>query len=266
HMLTDKYNKYDGIININYINTNNSNDKYLKIDKRLYEMLEYGIKYYDITNGLININIGNITDVWKKYRDNKSGIPTYDELKNSGEIDINQIVLLDKYRMLNNKPNIDLGAISKGYTTEIVGNYLESIGINKYIINAGGNVKVGEHYKGEKYKIGVQSPIDISKTIDIVKKNNTSVVMSGDYIRNYEYDGVLYSHIIDPNTLFPANNIKSVCVVTENSGLADVLSTALFLMDIDDGKKFISDFDDVEVLWYTNDNKIIKTDGFNYNE
>lgn len=263
HILTDKYKSYDDVINVNYINNNNSKEKYLKIDKKLYDLIKYGIKSYEITNGLININIGNVTDVWKKYRDNKNGVPNIEELKNAGSIDINEIVLTDDYKILNNKPNIDLGAIVKGYTTEVAGKYLENIGITKYIINAGGNVKVGKHYNGKKYRIGVQDPTDISKTIDVVEKNNVSVVMSGDYIRKYEYDGAVYGHIIDPNTLYPANYLRGVCVVTKDSALADVLSTALFLMDIEEGKDFIKNFDNVEVLWYTNDGNIIKTDGFN---
>ena len=71
----------------------------------------------------------------------------------------------------------------------------------------------------------------------------------------------MYHHIIDPNTLYPANNMKSVTVIGEDSGLCDILSTTLFLMNIDEGKEFIKDYD-VKVIWFTNDNQIIKSDNY----
>lgn len=262
HQLTDKYNDYYGMINVSYINNNLYNKDTITINNKLYEILKYGIEFYEKSNGLLNINIGSVTDIWKKYRENKSGIPTIEEL-NKKSIDITNIKLLNETSILNNRPNIDLGAISKGYTTEVAGEYLESIGIDKYIINAGGNVKVGNHYDKSLYKIGIQNPTEAGGIMEIVTGNNISVVTSGDYERNYEYDGVIYHHIINPKTLFPSNYMKSVTIVCEDSALADALSTVLFLMEIDEGIEYLKQYENVEAIWYTNDNKIIKTDGFN---
>ena len=169
---------------------------------------------------------------------------------------------MENDKILNDKVNIDLGAIVKGYVTEKAGNYLENIGIDYYLINAGGNVKAGKSNKGY-YNIGIASPINQNETFEIVKGENISVVTSGGYERFYEYEGVLYHHIIDPNTKYPANNTKSVTVIGKNSGVCDALSTIIFLMDVDEGKEFIKDYD-VDVIWFTNDNEIIKSDGFRY--
>ena len=152
-----------------------------------------------------------------------------------------------------------MGAITKGYVTEKVGKYLEDNGINYYLINAGGNVKVGKSNKGY-YNIGIASPIS-DETFEIVKDENISVVTSGGYERFYEYDGVKYHHIINPNTKYPADYMKSVTVIGKDSGLCDILSTTLFLMDIDEGKEFIKDYD-VKVIWFTNDDEIIKSDNY----
>ena len=166
---------------------------------------------------------------------------------------------IENNKILNDKVTIDLGSIVKGYVTEKAGNYLESIGIDYYLINAGGNVKAGKSNKGY-YNIGIASPIN-NETFEIVQDENISVVTSGGYERFYEYNGVMYHHIIDPNTLYPANNMKSVTVIGEDSGLCDILSTTLFLMDIDEGKEFIKNYD-VKVIWFTNDNEIIKSDNY----
>lgn len=259
HKLVDRYNKYDDLENIYTINNNTSNKEYLDIDKRLYDLIEYGINAYEKTNGLININMGDVIDIWKLYRDKGTGIPSNYEFNNIN-IDINKIVLRDG-KILNNNPNIDLGSIAKGYVSYEVSKYLESIGFDKYLINAGGNVIVGNHYNNSEYKIGIEDPTNSNDIYEIIKGNNICITTSGDYQRYYEFDGVKYHHIIDPNTLYPSNYMKSVTVITKDGALGDMLSTALFLMSVEDGKEFIKNYE-VEAIWYTLDSKVIKSEGF----
>lgn len=258
HNLTDRYNHYDGIINVYDIYHNNLIDNELEIDSKLYDMLKYA-KEWEEKYPKFSIEIGDTIDVWKKYRDSGVGIPTSEELENTRNY--SKLILLGGNKISNNHPNLDLGAISKGYTTEIVGKYLESIGITDYLINAGGNVKVGNSYKKESYRIGIQSPIKDEELMTVINGNNISVVTSGGYERNYEYNGTIYHHIIDPDTLFPTNNMKSVTVITKDSALGDILSTTLFLTSIEEGKEIIKDYD-CEVIWYTNNNEIIRSENF----
>lgn len=257
HELTDRYNSYDGVNNIYYINHNDSNESEIVLDSRLYDMIEYA---YDFgkSNSLFDINMGGVIDVWKKYRDKGEGIPSYDELKKANKR--HDIVLLGDNKIKNNHPNIDLGGVSKGYTTEIVSKYLKENGIKYFLINAGGNVSVGEAYKKDSYKIGIQNP-DGNGVIGVIKGTNISVVTSGGYERNYVYEGHVYHHIIDPNTLYPAEFMKSVTVISSDSGLSDMLSTTLFLMDVDDALDFLDDYD-AEAIFVMNDNSIVKSEGF----
>jgi FAD:protein FMN transferase len=261
HNLTDKYNEYSRVINVYTLN--NTNNKKIKIAKELYDVIKYGKDAYEKTNGLINIGLGNAIDVWKDYRDSEKGVPTYSQLSNLGSNNVSDIVLYDNnYIELKNGVKIDLGAISKGYTTELVGKYLESVKLNKYLINAGGNVKVGDHYQNNKYNIGIMKPKKNSSDVfKVVKGNNISVVTSGSYERYYEYNGNRYHHIIDPITLYPPNYMLSVTIITRDSALADVLSTTLFLMNIEDGIKYINNLDNVEALWYSDSGKVYYSDG-----
>lgn len=260
--LTNKYSEAEyGLYNLNH----GSNE----IDYRLYKIIEKGYLWYQKSDGLFNIAIGNVTDIWKKYREAENGVPTLEELKNVSismsdvlinetRSDIEDKKIKDSVK-LSNGVTLDLGAIAKGYTTELVGEYLKSVGINKYLINAGGNVLVGNYYKLGKYKIGIQNP-EGSGTFKVIKGENIAVVTSGSYQRNYTYDGVTYNHIIDPNTLFPANNMLSVTVISKSSSDADALSTILFLMDVDKGMEYIKDYD-AEAVWYLNDGTILTTEG-----
>jgi len=262
HQLSDRYQSYDNLINLYYINHNLDINKEIIINEKLYDMIKYSIDFYHKSNGLLNIALGNVIDVWKQYREEGIGIPTEKELMESGSIDIDNIILSDKAIMKKNNIKIDLGAIAKGYATEKVGQYLESIGLNQYIINAGGNVKVGSHYQDDNYTIGVEDPNDTTEIYQVIKGNNMVVVTSGGYERFYEYKGQKYHHIIDPNTLFPPQYMQAVTVICDNSAYGDALSTILFLMPIETGINYINNLDNVEAVWYGLDNQIYYSEGF----
>lgn len=264
HELTDRYNAYEGINNIYTIN-HTSEITQMEINQDLYNILDYSINWYYKSNGLFNVNIGKLTDLWKVYRDNQTGIPIADELYRLSGLDIKNIVLYDGNKILTGNVNLDLGGIAKGYATEVVHHYLKSIGFERYLINAGGTVLAGVNSEGGKYKVGLQDPDNASAILKDGDKeiklnlSNAIVTSSGGYERFYEFNGVRYHHILNPNTKMPANNMKSVSVITDDAMLGDVLSTTLFLMSVEDGQKFIENFDNVEAIWYTNDNKVIKS-------
>ena len=262
HKLTDRYNSYPNLVNLYTINTNVSTDEYLKIDEKLYKLIEYGIKMYNDSNGKIDISMGNVIDIWRGYRTSGLGVPTLEELKYVNYNNISQIELKDG-QIKNNNLNLDLGSISKGYTTEKVAEYLNNIGLNTYLINAGGNVIVGESYKKDKYKVGLEDPNSkYGEVFKVINVTNKSVVTSGGYLRYYEYDGKKYHHIIDPDTLFPSDYMKSVTVITDDSAYADFLSTYLFLFPVDQGKEYVESLDNVEAIWYLNDDTYVTSNGF----
>ena len=258
HELTDRYNAYDGVNNVYYINHNDSNDKEIVLDSRLYDMISFAYDFGKKSDGKFDINLGGVIDAWKKCRDTKKCVPTDSELKKANKR--NDIVLLGDNKIKNNHPNIDLGGVSKGYTTQVVSDYLRLNGITYFLINAGGNVSCGDSYGKDYYKIGIQNP-DGNGIVSTLKGTNISVVTSGGYERNYEYNGKVYNHIIDPTTLYPGNKMKSVTIVSTDSGLADMLSTTLFLMDVDDALEFLKDYD-AEAIFVLNDNSIVKSEGF----
>jgi thiamine biosynthesis lipoprotein len=91
--------------------------------------------------------------------------------------------------------------------------------------------------------------------LDII---DASLVTSGIYERYYTVDGKDYHHIIDPDTLFPSDEYKSVSIYCKDSGEADALSTAVFNMDIDQGLEFVEGLEDVEAFW------VLKNGEFRY--
>ena len=251
HELTDRYNPYDNITNIYYINNELKVNEEIEIDSRLADLIKFGIKAYEDTDGYVNIAMGNVIDIWKTYREEGKKVPKTYELMNQ-KISIKNINLDGNKFIKKGKVKLDLGAYAKGYVTEEVGKYLESKGVTKYLINAGGNVKVGESYKHGKYNVGLEEPFNPSNVYKTLSVENVSIVTSGSYQRYYEVNGKIYNHIINPKTLYPENFMKSVTVVTKNSAYADMLSTYLFLIPIEDGLKIVNNLVGVEAIWYNN--------------
>ncbi len=265
-ILCDRYTEYANTNNIYYLNNTLENGEGVIIDEKLNDIISYGINAYSITSGKVNIALGNAIDLWKYYRDLGDGIPSKEEMLSLPSTSILDIVLNGNSYTKYNDVEIDVGAYAKGYVTELVGNKLEDLGYSSYLINAGGNVKVGNHYNDGKYKIGVENPNEKYLVYEVVNGNNISVVTSGGYERYYTYNDVKYHHIIDPITLYPSNYSLGVSVITKDSGYGDILSTYLFLIPIEDGIKYVNSLIDVEALWYGIDGTIYYSEGYNIYE
>jgi thiamine biosynthesis lipoprotein len=258
------YEKYQNMTNVYDENSevykiNNSKEKKIEVSSELLEILNLGNEWYDKSNGLFNINMGNLIKTWKTARE-EGKLPSKLNHK------ITKLKIEDNY-IKNSNVNIDLGAIAKGYATELVGKQLQDLGIEYYLINAGGNILVGKNAKKGYYTIGIEDPLNKSNIYNKVRGENISVVTSGGYERFFEVDNVKYHHIIDPTTKYPAKKMLSATVITKSSTLADILSTTLFLYEPKEAIKLVESLDGVEAILYVDENTILKSSGFkNYEQ
>ena len=259
--LYSSFKNYDGIVNVKSVNDQAGKGKVV-VDEELYDLLRFSKEQYE-KYGETNIAFGAVTSIWQSYRDAyevvpeaersaddealKKGlpdakIPTMEELQAANKhTNIDDIVLNDADHSVEIKDpelKIDVGAVAKGYATELIGEELRASGLETALISAGGNVKIiGSAPEAERnsFGIGLQNPEAITgdsaaedNMKDIIYTNDTSVVTSGDYQRYYIVNGKHYHHLIDPDTLMPADHFRSVTIVTKDSGLADFLSTTAF--------------------------------------
>ena len=145
------------------------------------------------------------------------------------------------------------------------GSILKKHGNKQAIINLGGNVYAyGEKANKADWKIGVQNPLSTrGEYLGIASVKNKTVVTSGTYERYFEQDGVIYHHILDPQTGYPVeNNLLSVTIITDSSMAADALSTISFALGVEEGLKLIESIEGTEALYVTEDKELYSTSGF----
>ena len=207
--------------------------------------------------------MGSVLSLWHKYREEGTKLPSASELEAANEhTDISELIIDEKNSTVSFSDKemlLDVGAIAKGYAAERCAEALKENGVSSYVIDLGGNLRaIGAKPDGSAWRTGIQNPDLYSDEPYAYYLNvaDTSVVTSGDYQRFYVVDGEIYHHIINKDTLLPARYYSSVTVVTENSGLADALSTALFNMKKDEAIFLLDTLDGVSAIWIYPDGRI----------
>lgn len=159
---------------------------------------------------------------------------------------------------------LDLGGIAKGYAAQCCAELLNEKGVEAAILSLGGNVQtVGSKPDGSAWVVGIADPSDPSQAIAVLTfEGPMALVTSGAYQRYFEENGVIYHHILDPQTGLPADSgLLSVTVLAEDGTLADGLSTALFVMGLEEGTRFWGESNDFEAVFLTSEGKILATEG-----
>jgi thiamine biosynthesis lipoprotein len=278
HKLFDKYNDYEGINNIKTIN-DNAGIKPVKVDQEIIDLISFSKEWYKKTGGKTNIAMGPVLNIWHQYFEDASydpahtKIPPMEDLKAAAEhTDIDKVLVDAKNStvyLAEKGMSLDVGAVAKGFATEIVAREMKEAGFQSGILSPGGNIyTIGKPLDGirERWGIGIQDPDkpvinDKENTLDTIYINDAAVVSSGDYQRYYIYEGQTIHHIIDPDTLMPGKNFRAVTVVTKDAGVADFLSTTLFLMTYEEGLTLLDHLDGVEAYWVLPDKSVKMTKG-----
>jgi len=129
----------------------------------------------------------------------------------------------------NSAVKLDFGAIGKGYGVDKAIDRLKEMGIPNAIVNAGGDLRAIGSRAGNPWRIAVRNPDGGGVFALIPVTGNEAVFTSGDYQRNFAWEGKFYHHILDPRTGYPAEGTSSVTVLHPDATTADAAATALFI-------------------------------------
>ena len=267
HRLFDIYNDYEGTNNLKTVN-DRAGISPVEVGRKIIDLLLDCKRYYDLTGGKVNVAMGSVLRLWHEARNDgihdpvNAKLPNAEDLESAGaHMDFSAVVIDEQASTVyitDPRVQLDVGAVAKGWSAQrIAENAPEGL-----LISVGGNVcSTGpKDESGTPWVVGVQNPNggDYLHTIYV---SGGSVVTSGDYQRSYMVNGKIYHHIIDPKTYYPSTYWRSVTIICADSGLADALSTALFLLPLEEGQQLLEQCS-AEAMWVDADANQYYSPGF----
>ena len=246
HQLFDIYNDYEDINNLKTIN-DNAGIAPVEVDSRILDLLKDCKTYYELTHGMVNPAMGSVLQLWHVARNDgindpaNAYLPKVEKLEAAAQhMDFAAVVIDEAASTVYiSDPDVrlDVGAVAKGWSTQRVAENAPA----GLLLSVGGNVCATgpKDENGTPWVVGIQDPNGGEQYLHTLYLTRGSLVTSGDYQRAYVVDGELYHHIIDPNTLYPSTLWRSVTILCDDSGLADALSTALFLLPLEEGQALL---------------------------
>jgi FAD:protein FMN transferase len=258
HALTTSYEPLpeDSGFKANIFEINSRVGETVEIDKPLYDILLEAEAMKEVTDGYFDVSVGKVVDIWKESILGEDGylfetIPEdvfQSTLTRALAIEIaEQPFELEEDQgtyhvtVTDESVKIDLGAISKGYATEVVKNDLVSRGITYFSISAGSSsIAIGQNInrpdEDHVFVVSLANPVRTGLsdgTYGTIRVKDTGVTTSGNYEQYALYEGQRYHHIVSPLTNRPEQHYHTVTLIGGNIGHLDALSTALFSMDPD---------------------------------
>ena len=220
--------------------------QWLKVSPELFYVIQYARSVSEQTGGAFDITVGPLVNLWgfgpSKSADSVK--PSEEQIARarkllgykSLEIKLQGLQLRKQFSELY----IDLSAIAKGYGVDAVAAYLDSLSIQGYLVEIGGELKgKGHSQRGDNWRVAVEKPEPghrmVQRVIDIT---DFALATSGDYRNYFEKEGVRYSHTIDPRTGYPISHaLASVSVLSDDAMVADSWATALMVLGEEAGYK-----------------------------
>lgn len=268
HQLFDIYNSYEGISNLKDVN-DAAGVAPVQVDGRMIEFLLDCKEYYDLTGGRVNVAMGSVLYLWHETRSQgiddpeNARLPEEKALRAAAQhVSMDALVIDEEAStvfLTDPEARLDVGAAAKGWAAQRVAEAAPQ----GMLISVGGNVCATgpKDAAGTPWVVGIQDPDGGEDYLHTLYISSGSVVTSGDYQRTYVVGGKNYHHIIDPDTLYPSEYWRSVSVICPDSGLADALSTALFLLPLEEGQALIESCG-AEAMWLDAEGNRFYSPGF----
>lgn len=248
----------------------NSNEDVV-VNQIFKDNFEWARKASEFSDGAFDATIGPLVSAW--------GFHYKKELEMTPEMvdSIRQLVGYQKVKIVDDRvmkenPNmtLDFNAVAQGYTTDLIGKFLESRGIRDYLVDVGGEIYArGTKPNGELWTIGIEKPaenFDSERSVQIkIQLKDKGIVTSGNYRKYIEKNGVRYSHSIDPKTGYPVeHNLLSATVIADNASWADCLATICMLVGKEKASKLLEGQDVEAYFIYVDEDGKLHTETFRH--
>lgn len=243
----------------------NAGIKPIKVDTEVFELVERAIKISQITKGAFDISYASMDKIWK-FDGSMTTMPTEEAIKKSVEkIGYQNIILNAKERTIFLKlegMKLGLGGIGQGYIADKIKNSLYLKGCISGIVNVSGDINAwGKQPDGKPWTIGIVNPMNKNKIFATFPIIDSAVETSGSYEKFVIFNGIKYTHIIDPRTGYPAKGIVSVSVFAKQTEIADAMATGIFVLGVDVGLDLVNQIKGIECIIVDDTGKVHSSKG-----
>lgn len=227
----------------------------------LVEILRAAAGYSATTNSAFDITVQPLWQLYSSAR-GRNHLPTQNQL---GAVNTrigheNVEVSRDQLRLLNGA-QITLNGIAQGFATDRVKRILLDHGINDALVDIGELACIGVKADNKPWKTGIQHPREQDAFVSVASITNRCLATSGDYEATFTDDFHAH-HIFDPRTGSSPSELSSVSVLASTATEADALSTALLVMGVERGSRFLRGKEEVDAMFIRKDGRIMATQGF----
>lgn len=221
----------------------NRAEKSLLVSDATRGVVEDALLIFKQSHGAYDVTVGPLVNLWGFGPDKKPNkVPSEQLIAEKRRMVGSQHLSIEGNRLIKSIPELylDLSSIAKGYGVDFIADYLQQLGINNYLVDIGGELRVhGYKPVNEPWTVAIERPAAGQNVQRLIHIGNNAIATSGDYRNYFESDGIRYSHTIDPNTGKPINHkLVSVTVIDKSSMHADGLATAITVMGPEVGLAF----------------------------
>ena len=226
----------------------------------LFDVFERSRHFSELTDGAFDITIGPMIRQWRLTRQHHR-LPTPQQIQEARAKSGWRLLALDSSAhtatLTETGMRISLGGIAKGYAADKALSILRTHGFPRSLVAASGDIAAGEAPWGERaWRIGIQS-LDVfligsddgaRPLTEVITLQNAAVSTSGDTRQAIEIDGIRYSHIIDPRSGLGLTERIGVTVRGPDATTTDALATAISVMGLEKGLRFLESRRELEGL------------------
>lgn len=237
----------------------------IKVESEVFELVERAIKISQLTDGAFDISYASMDKIWK-FDGSMKEMPSEDAIKKSvSKIGFKNILLNNQDQTIflkNEGMKLGLGGIGQGYIADKVKDKLLANGCKSGIVNVSGDINAwGKQSNQKPWTVGIVNPMNKNKVFATFPLENSSVETSGNYEKYVLFNGIRYSHIIDPRTGYPATGIVSVSVFSKQTEIADALATGIFVLGVEVGLDLVNQLKGIECIIVDDKGKIHSSKG-----
>jgi thiamine biosynthesis lipoprotein len=232
----------------------------VKLSLELSFLIERGLLISEETEGAFDLTVSPLLRLWGFYR-HQGRIPKEEEIRDAlTKTGWEKLIYNPKEKTIRFREKgmaLDSGGIAKGYAVDQAIAALKKHGINRALVNAGGDIyALGGGRDNNSWLIGIAHPRDEGNIIGRIRVRDKAVVTSGSYQNYFEIGGKRYCHIIDPRTGYPVTGMASVTIIADDVMIADALATAVFVSGREKGLSLIEELPDIEGIIITDGEKM----------